>query len=68
VEGNWKMLWNMKIPLRMKVFLWRAERGCLPTRQRLQQRGVNCTDKCEYCTSNYENEWHIFLVVKKHKW
>jgi len=65
VEGNWKMLWNMKIPQRMKVFLWRAARGCLPTRQRLQQRVVNCTDKCEYCTSNYENEWHIFFSCQK---
>lgn len=28
-------------------------------------RGVNCTDKCEYCMSNYENEWHIFFSCQK---
>nr|KYP36545.1 hypothetical protein KK1_042329 [Cajanus cajan] len=30
----------------MKIFLWRLLRDCLPSRQRLQQKGVPCTSLC----------------------
>jgi len=44
VNGNWKKLWGKRIPQKVKVFLWCAVRGYLPTRQQLQSRGVNCLD------------------------
>jgi hypothetical protein len=31
VPGDWMQIWNFKIPQRVKVFLWRVLRGCLPT-------------------------------------
>ncbi|GAU30752.1 hypothetical protein TSUD_145500 [Trifolium subterraneum] len=40
LEGNWQNMWGLKIPQRMKMFLWRAARVCLLTRQRLQQKCV----------------------------
>jgi hypothetical protein len=67
VEGNWLCIWKLKIPQKMKVFLWRMARGCLPTRQRLQQKGVNCSDRCVFCQSNFENDWHIFFGCEKAK-
>ncbi|KAK2434249.1 hypothetical protein QL285_019418 [Trifolium repens] len=65
VEGNWQNIWELKIPQKMKVFLWRAARGCLPTRQRLQQKGVNCPHTCAHCQQNFENEWHLFFGCEK---
>jgi hypothetical protein len=56
VDGEWRRIWELKIPQKMKVFLWRVARGCLPTRERLQQKGVNCTNNCEHCQHNFENE------------
>jgi hypothetical protein len=65
VDGEWRRIWELKIPQKMKVFLWRVARGCLPTRERLQQKGVNCTNNCEHCQHNFENEWHIFFGCVK---
>jgi len=61
VPGEWLKMWSLKIPKRVKVFLWRAVRGVLPTRMRLQDKGVPCTDCCPFCETNYENDWHVFI-------
>jgi len=65
VPGNWMKIWNMKIPQKIKVFLWCAGRGCLPTRERLRTRGVQCTDRCVHCEGSYENDWHVFFGCNK---
>ncbi|XVF41404.1 hypothetical protein PTKIN_Ptkin01aG0277400 [Pterospermum kingtungense] len=39
VSGDWNIIWKLEFPLRVKDFVWRAGRDCLPTRQRLQSRG-----------------------------
>jgi hypothetical protein len=36
-------------------------RGCLPTRVRLQDKGVSCPTMCASCNSNHENMKHIFF-------
>jgi len=41
-DGNWALLWNLKVPPKVKSCLWRSCRNALPTRVRLQDRGVNC--------------------------
>jgi ribonuclease HI len=60
-------MWSLKIPQRVKVFLWRAVRGVLPTRMRLQDKGVPCTDCCPFCETNYENDWHVFIGCEEVK-
>lgn len=61
VEGNWSLLWRLNIPPKVKHFLWRLLRDCLPTRQCLQQKGVNCTSLYSYCNTNIENAWHVMF-------
>ncbi|XP_074370739.1 uncharacterized protein LOC141711921 [Apium graveolens] len=34
-SGFWNKIWNLKIPLKVKHFVWRAVRDCLPTKDRL---------------------------------
>lgn len=60
VSGNWKDIWNLKTPLKMNVFLWRVSRGCLPTREKLISRGVECPISCPYSVDSIENDWYIF--------
>jgi len=31
-NGNWALLWNLKVPHKVKTFLWRSCRNALPTR------------------------------------
>ena len=55
----------MKIPQKVKVFLWRAAQSCLPTRERLRTIGVQCTYRCVHCEGSYENDWHVFFGCNK---
>jgi hypothetical protein len=34
---------------------------------RLQDKGVPCTDSCQFCETNYENDWHVFLGCEEAK-
>jgi hypothetical protein len=65
VTGNWMRIWKMQVPQKIKVFLWRAARGCLPTRERLRTRGVQYTDRCVHCERSFENDWHVFFGCNK---
>lgn len=35
VPGNWNKNWNLKLPPKIKNFMWRICRNCLPTPMRL---------------------------------
>ncbi|MCH79557.1 retrotransposon protein [Trifolium medium] len=61
VEGGWMKMWKLRVPNRVKIFIWRTFCGCLPVRERLLQKGVNCEPKCPCCASVTENEWHCFF-------
>lgn len=65
VEGDWTYLWKLNIPPRVKVFLWRASRNCLPTRTKLQCRGVQCPNLCVTCNNDLETTWHTFIMCPK---
>ncbi|PNX94699.1 pentatricopeptide repeat-containing protein [Trifolium pratense] len=49
VEGDWNKLWNRPIPPKVKHFMWRLGRNCLPNRQRLSSKGVDCQENCVVC-------------------
>ena len=60
-KGNWMKIWSIRILQKVKVFLWRAARGCLPTKHMLQTRGINVCARCVHCHSSYKNDWHVFF-------
>jgi hypothetical protein len=59
--GYWSGIWNLKVPPKVKNLIWRMCRGCLPTRVRLFDKGVNCPANCASCDSNHEDFTHIFF-------
>jgi hypothetical protein len=61
MEGNQIKLWRLKVPKKVKVFMWRVARGCLPTWCRLQTRGVQCSKRYVMCERSYENNWHVLF-------
>ena len=61
-SGFWNKLWNLKIPLKVKHFIWRAVRECLPTKDRLRSRRVEVNIMCPVCNVNEETTLHSLVT------
>jgi len=55
-----KMIWKLKIPLKIKTFLWFLQRGILLTKDNLAKKNWTGSQKCCGCNSN-ETIQHLFL-------
>jgi hypothetical protein len=55
----WKSLWGLKIPNSSKVFMWRACKNILHTKDNLFKRGVVKDDICFMCGNEGETVMHI---------
>jgi ribonuclease HI len=62
---QWQLLWRLRVPPRVRTFLWRAAHHCLPTRDNLSKRGVPCSESCVSCDLLAESHMHIFFVCYK---
>jgi len=49
-QGYWSGIWRLKVPPKIKNMVWE----CLPTRVRLNRRGVNCPSSCVMCNDPHE--------------
>jgi hypothetical protein len=56
----YKFLWQVKIPLRVKTFLWMVLKKSILTRDVLLHRGGDCPAKCLFCGKN-ESINHLFF-------
>jgi len=61
VAGNWMKVWRLNILPKIKRFIWRVLCGCLPCRQKLRCKGVQCPITYAFYPSIIENEWHILF-------
>ena len=61
----WNLIWKLKMPPKVKNFVWRMCRGCFPTCARLSSRGVACPIDCVVCDSNYEDIIHVLVECPK---
>ena len=53
-------VWNVKVPLKIKVFLWQIDNNRLPTALSLRQRGWKGSSLCCLC-GNSEDSNHIYF-------
>ncbi|CAN1287781.1 Putative ribonuclease H protein At1g65750 [Linum perenne] len=63
-EGEWRKLWRLNIPPKMRHLLWRAARGVIPTRHALNRRGIVVEDVCGLCNVDGEDTKHLFLTCE----
>jgi hypothetical protein len=54
------MLWRLKLPLKIKVFLWNLCRGAILTKDNLARRRWNGSLTCRFCNNN-ESIHHLFF-------
>ncbi|KAL5743547.1 hypothetical protein ACOSP7_026419 [Xanthoceras sorbifolium] len=55
----WRHLWSLKVPSKVKIFLWRAVNNCLPVFQVLRHRHLRDSDVCLCCEEEIEYVVHI---------
>ena len=48
-DPNWRAVWNLKIPLKAKIFLWRALCDILPHGANLHHKGITGVGLCTHC-------------------
>ena len=58
VKRFWKSIWLLKVPNKVKVFLWRACSNALPTKVNLQRQKVLDNPLCEQCKCRGEDMLH----------
>jgi hypothetical protein len=60
IDRNWNVIWKQPVPHKVRSFLWHASHCCLPTRTRLNQKGVQREESCV----NFEvlAEMHIHFI------
>jgi hypothetical protein len=54
------LLWKLKLPLKIKIFLWYLGRGLTLTKDNLAKRRWRGSPKCSFCNQN-ENIQHLFF-------
>ncbi|KAA3458502.1 Long chain acyl-CoA synthetase 8 [Gossypium australe] len=60
IEVNWKSVWKLCIPPKVKEFIWKALRKILPTNTSVLDRRVQYILVCKSC-SEVEDETHVVL-------
>lgn len=60
-SGFWRKLWQLKIPSKIKNFLWRAATGCLPTRDLLRVKHDDVNPLCLICNVVTETICHALF-------
>lgn len=57
----WKCLWSLKLPGKVRNFLWRVCKGFLPTMYALTMKQVDVNIQCPWCHSGVENATHVLF-------
>ncbi|KAK2657966.1 hypothetical protein Ddye_011018 [Dipteronia dyeriana] len=67
LESWWKTLWHLEIHTKVKVFIWRACRHWIPTRQCLAARHIPVEGVCPICLRDSETVLHALWGYKRLK-
>ncbi|CAL1399582.1 unnamed protein product [Linum trigynum] len=59
-EKFWKAIWTMKVPPKVRHFLWKFSRDILPTGVKVVTKNPQRSDECPFCDQK-ETQHHLFL-------
>nr|POF24578.1 putative ribonuclease h protein [Quercus suber] len=60
----WKGIWGLKVPNRVKTFMWRAGTDSLPSKMNLLKRKVLSNDLCPDCKLESESSFHALWTCR----
>lgn len=59
-EKDWTTLWSVKVPSKLRIFLWRLAKQSLPTADVLHHRNMKPQSVCSLCGN--EDSWRHALI------
>ena len=57
----WKKLWSLRVPAKVKIYIWRCLHNAIPCRSTLMNRHVGNLSQCPYCTDGAEDLAHMLF-------
>jgi hypothetical protein len=57
----WKIIWNLKVPSKVKKIIWRALHGILPLKSILINRHIGDSGECPICHLDAEDILHLLF-------
>lgn len=60
----WRVVWNLHLPNKLKIFVWRCLSSILPTMTNLCSRGMQVDPRCYLCKKSEESIVHFFGGVR----
>ncbi|XP_050211934.1 uncharacterized protein LOC126662091 [Mercurialis annua] len=54
----WKYMWNLDMPPKIKIFMWRTFHNLLPVKINMKIRGLSIDTNCPICNEGYETSMH----------
>lgn len=60
-RNQWKKLWKIKAPDRVKIHIWKLFHHALPVHKTLVKRGMHCDVSCCFCGYKHETLEHLFI-------
>lgn len=67
IEGPWSVIWKLKVPNKVKLFVWKICHRILPTRARLTVRLKREIQACLFCHEGSETIDHLFWSCPRSK-
>lgn len=58
----WRKLWQLKVPPKVKTFLWRACREVLPVKEKLSRKGIDNSQLCPAYNEEVESVMHALVL------
>nr|XP_051221482.1 uncharacterized protein LOC127339703 [Lolium perenne] len=58
----WKNLWRLKLPGKIKIFIWRSLHGIVPIKCILANRHVGTSGECPVCNLHAEDLRHLLFT------
>uniref|UniRef100_A0A7N2MJI0 Reverse transcriptase zinc-binding domain-containing protein n=1 Tax=Quercus lobata TaxID=97700 RepID=A0A7N2MJI0_QUELO len=60
IDGKvWKTIWALKVPPKVRNFIWRVCSNILPTKENLHSRRVKMEPRCDICYQQPESTSHL---------
>lgn len=57
----WNLIWKVKVPHKVNLFVWKLLHDRLPTLLALKNRGIPTDSTCTMCKEEEESTSHLFL-------